>query len=209
MPDLERTRGGLASCRTTPAAFRAELLAVPEADHDAWIDRLFGIEELPQDGPDLPRGCVPYLPCSVETLLRMIDVAQIDSSDVFVDLGSGIGRVTALTHLLTGADAIGIEVQSALVRKSRELITRSNTPRVSVVEGDAAALIRHIDSGSVFFLYCPFSGERLDQVMDALEDIARTRVVRVCCVDLRLPPRPWLALVSMSDNLAVYRGGRS
>jgi len=58
----------------------------------------------------------------------------------------------------------------------------------------------------VFFLYCPFSGARLERVLDDLESIARTREIRVCCVDLPLPPRAWLALAAPpSGDLAVYR----
>jgi precorrin-6B methylase 2 len=126
--------------------------------------------------------------------------------DVFVDVGSGLGRVAALTHLLSGAASIGIEIQPELVRASRQLAERVNVSRVSVVEGDAARLAGDMTTGSVFFLYCPFSGERLEQVLDGLESIARTRQIRVCCVDLPLPERPWLTLVSPpSGDLAVYR----
>src|SRR5262245_47403554 len=108
MLDPEVVRRSLLSHPANPQAFRAALMAVPDADRDGWVDRVFGIEELPHDGPDLPQGCVPYLPCSVATLLRMIDIAEVQSDDVFVDVGSGIGRATALTHFLTGAAAIGI-----------------------------------------------------------------------------------------------------
>jgi hypothetical protein len=60
--------------------------------------------------------------------------------------------------------------------------------------------------GSVFFLYCPFGGERLEGVIDGLEPIAQTRAIRVCSVDLPLPRRPWLEASSAgSGGLAVYR----
>ena len=208
MLDPEVIRRSLSSRRASPLAFRAALTNVPEADRDGWVDRVFELGELPHDGPELPRGCVPYLPCSVDTLLRMIELAEIQSGDVFVDVGSGLGRATALTHLLTGAGAIGIEIQPALVRRSRDLATRLNAARVSIVEGDAAKLTRYITIGSVFFLYCPFSGDRLDQVMNDLGSIAQTRVIRVCSADLPLPSRSWLAPVSLSGNLAVYRSVR-
>jgi hypothetical protein len=77
---------------------------------------------------------------------------------------------------------------------------------MSFVEGDAARLTGLISIGSVFFLYCPFSGERLAKVLDDLESIASTRTIRVCCVDLPLPPCPWLRLeVSLGSDLAIYR----
>src|SRR5580692_4551836 len=48
-----------------PAAFRAALLNVAPTARDAWVDRVLGLHDLPADGPDLPRGCVPYFPSSV------------------------------------------------------------------------------------------------------------------------------------------------
>jgi hypothetical protein len=93
-----------------------------------------------------------------------------------------------------------------MILASRELATRLSATRVSMVEGDAAHLTGLIMIGSVFFLYCPFSGDRLEKVLDDLEHIARTRQIRVCCLDLPLPPRPWLSLVSRpSEGLAIYR----
>ena len=199
-------RSRIADSQAKPDEVRTALTSVPATDRDAWLDLVLGIDALPDDGPELPRGCVPYLPCSVDALLRVVEHAGIETSDVFVDVGSGLGRAAALVHLLTGAAAIGLEVQPALVVAARALTTRLNLSRLTFVEGDAAAGAGAIALGSVFFLYCPFSGERLDKLLAALEPLARARPIRVCCVDLPLPPRPWLTLASPpSDDLAVYR----
>jgi predicted RNA methylase len=167
---------------------------------------VLGLPELPDDGPDLPRGCVPYFPCSVDALLRLVEEAPVRSSDVFVDVGSGLGRAAAFVHLLTGAGVIGIEVQSDLVHAARDLAARLALTRVSCVEGDAATLAGSIASGSVFFLYCPFSGDRLVKVLADLEAVARTREIRVCCLDLPLPPCTWLTLeLQLAGDLAIHR----
>jgi precorrin-6B methylase 2 len=110
-----------------------------------------------------------------------------------------------LMHCLTGAPAIGIEIQPALAHASRELVQRMRGDRVSVIEGDAAELAQYMTIGSVFLLYCPFSGERLERVLDDLEPIARTRTIRVCTIDLPLPARSWLEPVLLADDLHVYR----
>jgi SAM-dependent methyltransferase len=189
-----------------PSTFRAALLRVPPTERDAWLDLVLGLDDLPDDGPELPRDCVPYLPCPVDALLRMVEQAPVRASDVFVDIGSGLGRSAALVHLLTGAAAIGVEIQPGLVRRARDLATRLLVSRISWVEGDAAQLVRFITIGSVFFLYCPFSGDRLAKVLADLEPIARTRMIRVCCVDLPLPPCPWLTLEpQLSGDLAIHR----
>jgi hypothetical protein len=203
--DAQRMRGLLSTGRASPAAFRAALLAVPATERDGWLDRVFELGELPDDGPELPPGCVPYLPSSVDTLLRMIELAEVRSSDVFVDLGSGLGRALTLLHFVTGASAIGLEVQAALVRGSRELASRLNARGVSVIEGDVVQLVRQVADGSVFFLYCPFSGQRLERLLDELESIARCHQIRVCSLGLTLPTRPWLTPVACSNDLTVYR----
>jgi len=192
-----------------PAAFRAALERVPPRERDAWLDRVFELDALPDDGPDLPSGGVPYLPSSVEVLLRVVDDASVRDGDVFVDLGAGLGRAATLVHLVTGAAAIGLEIQPALVHAARALATRLNLPRLSFVEADAASLAGPSVTGSVFFLYCPFSGERLRRVLADLERVARARPIRVCCVDLPLPPCPWLTLASPpSGALTIYRSAK-
>jgi len=189
-----------------PETFRAALLGVPVGDRDAWVDLVLGIDDLPGDGPALPAGGVPYLPCSVEVLLRVVDETPIRPTDVFVDVGAGPGRAIALVHLLTGAGAIVIEVQPQLVRAARGLAAGLGLSRVRCIEGDAAAVAGVLVEGSVFFFFCPFSGARLAKVLDDLEPIARTRQLRICCVDLPLPPRPWLTREAGPDGaLEIYR----
>lgn len=201
-------RAWLAAGRVGPRELRAALVDVPPRERDAWVDRVLGLDAIPPDGPELPRGCVPYLPSSVDTLLRAIELADVRSGDVFVDVGSGVGRVITLVHLLTGADTIGVEIQPALVERSRATAAALNACGVSVLAGDAADLVGRVSAGSVFFLYCPFSGARLERVLDGLEPITRERVIRVCSVDLPLPARPWLTPLAISGDLAVYRSAR-
>jgi hypothetical protein len=186
-------------------AFRAALLDVPPDARDGWLDRVLGLGEPPDDEAELPRGCVPYLPCGVDALIEVIDSAEVGPTDVFVDVGSGVGRAMALVHLLTDAAAIGIEIQSRLVQAARD-VARVVSSRISNVHGDAVALTGGIVIGSVFFLYCPFSGERLQQVLGELEAIAQTRPIRVCCVDVALPACAWLTAEPTGlGSVTVYR----
>lgn len=202
----ERTRSELRSGALPPANFRAALVSVPPMERDAWLDFVFGLEEVPDDGPELPPGCVPYLPCPVDALVTAFELAELQASDTFVDIGCGTGRAALLAHVMTGASSIGVEVQPTLAREARTLAQRFEGARISVMEGDAAQLTGQIPSGTVFFLYCPFSGDRLEQVLDGLEATARTRQIRICTVNLPPLTRPWLLPVSSGDErVAVYR----
>jgi SAM-dependent methyltransferase len=199
-------RAALVADMLTPAAFRAALADVPERDRDAWLDAVWDAGEIPDDERCLPRGCVPYLPCRATTVLDALQLASVTSGDVFVDVGCGLGRAMALAHLATGAACIGIEIQPGLATAARGRATWLNLSRCRVLEGDAVDLVRFVTIGTVFFFYCPFGGERLHRVLGDLEAIARTREIRICCVDLPLPACDWLTpLASSSADLSVHR----
>ncbi len=201
-----RLQAELRDERVTPASFSAALQEVAPQDREAWLDLLWDIDELPPDDPDLPRGCVPYLPCAVATVLEAVQQVAVTSDDVFVDVGSGAGRAALLVHLETGASCIGLEIQPSLVATAQARADWLKLSRIRFVEGDAADMIRSIAIGTVFFLYCPFSGDRLRRLLDGLEDVARTRPIRVCCIDMPLLERPWLArLPPTSSSVDVYQ----
>ena len=174
-------------------------------ERDAWLDGLLGLEEVPEDGPELPRGCVPYLPCSLQAVLDTVLLAEVDASDVFVDVGAGVGRAALFVHLLTGARAVGLEIQSALVDRARALTARLDVIGVDFVACDAVGAGQIVPTGTVFFLYCPFGGARVDKLLDAIEPLARTRVIRIACIDMPEASRPWLRMRgSAPSGATVY-----
>lgn len=199
-------RSLLVSSQAPPAMVRSTLNDVPRELRDRWVDLVWDIEEIPDDHPVLPRGCVPYLPCPVATVVEAVRQARVTSTDVFVDVGSGTGRTAFLAHVLTGAGCVGIEVQPALVKAAAGRAAWLNLDRTRFIEGDAVDWVRFMTVGTVFFLYCPFSGSRLQRFLDALEDVARARPIRVCCVDLPPLDCPWLTPIpSASVDLHLYQ----
>ncbi|NVB83278.1 MAG: hypothetical protein HOV81_33205 [Kofleriaceae bacterium] len=173
--------------------------AVPFVDRDDWIDEALGFPPPPPD-EDLPRGAVPYLPCGVEEILATVCEAPVGPGDDLVDLGSGLGRVAILAHLLSGATARGIEIQGHLVEAARARSAELGVP-VSFVHGSAGDI--ELD-GSIFFLYVPFSGEMLARVVVRLEAVARRRPIVVCAVGFDLDA-PWLApRATSSPSLMIY-----
>jgi ubiquinone/menaquinone biosynthesis C-methylase UbiE len=149
---------------------------------------------------------VPYLPCPVASVLEALEQANVIREDVFVDVGSGLGRAALLAHLASGANCIGLEIQATLVRAARERADWLGLSQLQFLQGDAAELVRDITVGTVFFLYCPFGGNRLQRFLDGLEQIARVRSIRVCCVDMPPLKARWLTrLPSTSSLVDVYR----
>ena len=182
------------------AALLDRLLSVPTIERDTWVDALLGMETAPDD-TDLPHGSVPYLPCGVEEILTMVREVPLRSEDTLVDLGSGLGRVVILAHLLTGARALGIEIQEPLVRIAKERCTALELPGVTFVHANVADT--ELD-GSVFFLYAPFNGAMLARVLERLEEAARRRPLVVCTVDVELHVA-WLTRRKTSSvSLTVY-----
>lgn len=193
-------------------ALRAALDALAPAARERAVDALLGGGDVPADEPALPRGCVPYLPCPIDAVLRALDLAAVGPGDVFVDVGAGQGRVVALAHLLTGARAVGVEVQPGLAAaaRARAAALGLDAAAVDVVTGDVADHATVLATGTVFFLYRPFSGARLEAVLTTLAALAQTRTLHVCAIDLPLPPAAaaWLtALGPELGGLVVYRGG--
>jgi SAM-dependent methyltransferase len=197
-----RARAQLASGALRGAALRALLVSVPYRERDVWTDELLGIEEAPPDSAELPRGSVPYLPSGVDEILAMVAEVPVQADDELVDLGSGLGRVAILAHLLSGARAHGVEIQEPLVIRARARCQALGLPAVSFVHGNA------VDApldGSIFFLYAPFTGETLAHVLSRLEQVARRRPVVLCAVGLELARLPWLTPRKTSSvSLMLY-----
>ncbi len=203
----EALAGQLRSGVTNSGSFREALFEVPSAQRDAWVDCVLRLEEVPDDGPDLPKDCTPYLPCEVEAVLRVIEHAGIGASDTFVDVGAGAGRAAALVHLLTGARAVGVEIQPQLVEAGQALAARLGlgVGALRFVAGDAVTAAPSVSGATHFFLYCPFSGQRLAALLAGLEPLARARRIRICCVNLPLPPCDWLRLEqALEGDVSIY-----
>ena len=62
---------------------------------------------------------VPFIVTPDNAVLKMLDLAQVSSSDQVLDLGSGDGRIVITAALRYGASASGVEVDPALVERAR------------------------------------------------------------------------------------------
>jgi hypothetical protein len=169
------------------AALLDAIASVPPGAREAWVDALLGTEHLPPDVA-LPRGSVPYLPCGVDDIVAFVRELPLREEDVLVDLGSGLGRVAMLAHLLTGARAHGVEIQGHLVELANRRTAALGLDRVTFEHAD----VREAElDGTVFFLYAPFNGEMLAHVLQRLEALGQRRRFAVVTVGMELRV-PWL-----------------
>jgi SAM-dependent methyltransferase len=144
--------------RRTTAAVRA---AAGTAAHgrSLLLDRLHGIrtadvislEELGLDEPDR----VGHVPSPWGTLRRVLDASRIDPDDVFVDIGSGLGRIVYLAARYPFGRVEGLEISERLVALSRTNLGRARPPLrcrdVRIVNAD---LLDYELPDDATFVYC-------------------------------------------------------
>ena len=124
----------------------------------------------------------------------------MSEADVLVDLGSGLGHVPLLASILTGARSIGIELEPEYVASARECAESLGLERVAFLEQDARDA--DFSTGTVFYMYTPFTGAVLKTVLGRLEQESANRAFRVCtfgpCTPFVAEER-WLTAVTVAD----------
>ena len=182
---LRRLRLRIAAGKYTPGGLKSALAryAGPgRRDGYDVLDRLVGglLAVAPPSEPrvGLEPEMVAYQPTPARAILTLIDRACLRPDDTLVDMGSGLGHVVILVALLCGARARGIEVEPAYCDYARRCAARLNVPRVEFIQGDAREA--SLADGTVFFLYTPFRGALLRQVLERLRAEARARPIQVC-----------------------------
>ncbi len=164
----------------------------------------------PWDGGD--SEMIHYESTPVSAVLELVDRARLTGGDRFVDVGSGLGQVVLLVHLLTGVEATGLEVVPAYVARARGEAERLGVDGVTFREGDAR--FADICGGTVYFMFSPFRGQMLQTVLNRLRGEASVRRLTICsfgpCTE-RIADESWLTLQEEGMNhefrLAVFESG--
>jgi Histone methylation protein DOT1 len=147
-----------------------------------WRDELVsGILQFSEPSePDLYRvpEMIPYQPTPVRHILDLIRTSLLSEDDIFVDLGSGLGHVPLLVSMLAGVRSVGIEVQAAYVASAQECAQSLCLSRVRFLAEDARAA--DLSGGTVFYLYSPFTGSILTDVLSRLRRESTRRLIKVC-----------------------------
>jgi hypothetical protein len=150
----------------------------PEYDHlDLFMSHLFGWREVPMPTRELEPEMVEYYKTPARVVFDLVERCGIRADDIFIDLGSGLGQVVLLVNLLSGARATGIEIEPAFCEYAREGAAQLGLRDVSFVTADVRTA--DLSAGSAFFLYTPFKGAIMDEVLGRLRSESLSRPIRV------------------------------
>lgn len=209
--EIQSGRGPAALDRWLKASEDQDAEIKPGLSYDWRDDFVAGILRLqePDSPPTHPGGeMVFYQPTPARHIFEMLRLLNLSPQDVLVDLGSGLGHVPLLSSMATPAQCIGIELEPAYIACAQKAAAQLGLIDVQFVEGDVRwADLSH---ATVFYLYTPFTGTLLREVLDRLRDEARRRTIRIAafgpCVEA-LAAEDWLTAQKppQPDRIAVFR----
>ena len=154
---------------------------------DSLISGLFELHPPPQATQTLSADMVHYEPTPVRAILDLVDHVNFIPTDLFYDLGSGLGYVAMLVNLLSGIKTTGIELEPVFCTYAQSCARTLGLTAVEFINADA----RDADytEGTVFYLFTPFKGALLQAVLAKLENEARTRRIKICTYGVCNPSR--------------------
>ncbi len=87
-----------------------------------------------------PHSLAPYYPTPDTVVLKMLQLGALKAGEKMFDLGSGDGRIVILAAQKFHAEAVGVELDNDLYRKSMERIRSLGLERSArIVHGDLLA----------------------------------------------------------------------
>jgi hypothetical protein len=178
-------------------------------DHlDALISDVLSFEEPSDAITALDDEMVFYQPTPARHVFDLIERAGIGPHDVLIDLGSGLGHVPLLVSICTGARCIGVEREAAYVTAARRSAESLKVSDVSFIAQDAREA--DLSRVTVFYLYTPFTGGILRDVLDKIRREAGERDIRIVTLGpctAMVAAEPWLTPVGAQDpnRITLFR----
>jgi SAM-dependent methyltransferase len=160
--------------------------AMPGYDNlDILINGLFPFEIMPKQTLDLEPEMVYFQKTPARIIFELVEKVQLNKDDVFYDLGSGLGQVVMLVNLLTGIVSKGIEFEPIFCQHARHCARELNLCNVQFTNADA----RQADysDGTLFFMFTPFTGAIMQEVLERLKQESLTRKIRIITYGYVLP----------------------
>jgi SAM-dependent methyltransferase len=168
---------------------------------DIFINALFPSQPMPEQTKDLEPGMVFYQKTPARIIFELVEKSQFTKDDVFFDLGSGLGQVAILVNLLAGITVKGIEFEPAFCDYARDCVAAFNLSHVAFINADARKA--DYSKGTVFFMYTPFGGEILREVLELLRNESLLRKIKIitygpCTAEVAA--QSWLGFAGVEEN---------
>lgn len=160
---------------------------------DLLLDGIFDLKAAPTPTLTPTVDMVHCEETPARVLLDLIDHIDFTPTDVFYDLGAGMGQVVMLVHLLTGVKAKGVEIEPAFCAFAQQQAQALGLDGVTFINRDAR--LADYQDGTLFFMFTPFRGQLLQTVLARLHHEAQQRIIRLCTFGScspRVAEQPWL-----------------
>lgn len=181
----------------TAYAARAERHAhVVEEPLDAFVDGMLGLPRVAETGIAPGDELIHYEPAPASVVLDLVDHGGLGAGDVVCDVGSGIGRIPLLLHLLTGTKTMGLELDSGLAAIGERAARGLELGGVELRTGDARTA--DFAGADVFVLVTPFKGRVLEDVLGRLRASCAPAPLRLVSFG---PGTPWIARVPWLERV--------
>lgn len=171
---------------------------------DIFINRLLAVEDMPEQSRPPEPEMVFYQKTPARFIFELVKKAEFPKDDVFFDIGSGLGQVAMLINLLTDIKTVGVEFDPAFCKYSEECAATLGLSEVAFINADAREA--NYSSGTVFFMYTPFRGKMLQDVLDVLRKESLKREIRIITYGpctMEVAAQDWLHRTSEFKNTAL------
>ena len=168
---------------------------------DLFINGLFQFQTMPEPTKDLEPEMVFFQKTPARVVFELVEQSHFTEEDVFFDLGSGLGQVAILVNLLAGIAVKGIEFEPAFCDYARNCTTELNLSNVTFINVDARKA--DYSEGTIFFMFTPFKGEILQEVLAILRKESLSRKIKIitygpCTAQVAL--QSWLDVANPGGN---------
>jgi SAM-dependent methyltransferase len=144
---------------------------------DIFINGLLANQAIPNTTINREPEMVFYQKTPARIIFKLARLAKLKEDDVFFDIGSGLGQVAILVNLIIGATAKGIEYEPAYCDYANACVLKLNLSNVEFINADA--LKGDYSQGTIFFLYTPFEGSMLKNMLEILQKESLLRTIRI------------------------------
>ena len=97
-----------------------------------------------------------WSPTPIAVVTEALRLAELSSNDLLFDLGCGDGRVIVRAAKMTGARAIGFDIDEGLLKNTKERIAKAGVSEKVRVRQQDLLSIPDIRRASVIFMYLPY-----------------------------------------------------